>query len=379
LKYFPLIWAALIRRPLRSTFTLLSVVAAFVLFGMLQGVNAGFARAITDEQLDMLITDPRVPGGPLLPMSILPDIERVPGVRSVSPRATFMAYYQDQKNLVAVLAVDPVRWFPMRPGFLISEAHFRALLGNRLAIVATPAALKHFGWKVGDRIPLKSETLKRDGSPDWVFELVGTFDTATPMQFGLVVSNFTYFDAARSTGQGMADRFLIRVADPSRAVETAAAIDRLSANSSHETRTHSQKELAESRLKQVGDVQFLTNSIVAAVFFSLLFVTGNTMRQSVRERTSELAVLRTLGFQDASILFLVLTEAILLCVFAAAIGLSLAAVAAPFVRTGVTPVLLSPAVVGSGLAAAAFVGILSAIQPAVRAMRLRVVDALAGR
>jgi putative ABC transport system permease protein len=212
-----------------------------------------------------------------------------------------------------------------------------------------------------------------------VFELVGTFDTATPMQFALVVSNFTYFDAARSTSQGMADRFLIRIADPSRAVETAAAIDRLSANSPHETRTHSQKELAESRLKQVGDIQFLTNSIVAAVFFSLLFVTGNTMRQSVRERTSELAVLRTLGFQDASILFLELTEAILLCVFAAAIGLSLAAVAAPFFRTDVTPVLLSPVVVGSGLAAAAFVGILSAIQPAVRAMRLRVVDALAGR
>lgn len=379
MRFFPLVWAGLWHRPVRTLFTLISVVIAFVLFGSLQGLNAGFDKAVADQNLDMLITDSRVPGGPPMPVSALAQVERIPGVLAATERATFFGWYQQPKNTVAVIATDPAKFFALRTGLKVSKRGLDAMRATRTGMLATPAMQSYFGWKVGHKIPFKSSVPRRDGSTDWVFDLVGTFDvTNSPGKIYLAVINFGYFDDVRTTDQGTAERFLIRIADPHRSAATAAAIDRIFENSPHETRTRSEKEIAQSALKQMGDVEFLTDAIVGAVLFTLLFVTGNTMRQSVRERAAEFAVLKTVGFSNRSVLFIVIAEAMALCVLAAVIGMGIADAAAPLVHDLIGSIDLSSAVFVNGLCVAILLALVSALVPALGVWRLSVVEALGG-
>lgn len=380
MKYLPLIWAGLWRRPARSIFTLLSVVVAFFLFGILQGLNDGFDKALADQQLDRLITDRRVPGGPPMPISALEQIEKIPGVTRVAQRAALMGTYREPKNIVVLLATDPQRFFSVRPEFLIAPEQFAALQATRTGLVVTPALAQYFGWKVGDKISIRSQTLRRDGSDVWTFDIVGLFDSQDePGKFYLSLMHYQYLDEARAQGQGEVERFIVRIADPGRSVATAAAIDRLFANSPHETRTRSEKEMALARMKQVGDTRFLTTAIVGAVLFTLLFLTANTMRQSVRDRTSEFGVLKSIGISEARILWLILAEAGVLCVIAAAMGLALAVAGAPLLRDTIGSSQMSALTVLTGIAVAAGVALVSAILPAWQIRRLSVVDALAAR
>jgi putative ABC transport system permease protein len=315
-----------------------------------------------------------------MPISALQQIEKIPGVTRVAQRATLMGSWREPKDMVAVLATDPRRFFAVRPEFAISPEHFAALNNTRNGMVVTPALMKHFGWKVGDRISLKSQVLQRDGSDTWTLDIVGALDVRDePGQLFLSLMNYQYLDEARARGQGEVERFIVRIADPGRSVATAAAIDRLFANSHHETRTRSEKDMALVRMKQVGDIQFITRAIVGAVFFTLLFLTANTMRQSVRDRTSEFGVVKSLGFSNAAVLCLVLAEAGALCVLAATLGLAAASVTAPLFEDTLGSVQLSVSSVAAGVAAALLVAFCSAILPAWRIRRLSVVDALAGK
>ena len=379
-KYLPLIWAGLWRRPARSIFTLLSVAVAFFLFGILQGLNDGFDKALADQHLDRLITDRKVPGAPPMPISALEQIEKIPGVTRVAQRATLMGTFREPKNMVMLLATDPQRFFSVRPEFLIAPEQFAALKSTRTGLVVTPALAQYYGWKVGDKISIKSQTVRRDGSDMWTFDIVGLFDTEDePGKFYLSLMNYQYLDEARAHGQGDVERFIVRIADAGRSVATAAAIDRLFANSQHETRTRSEKEMALVRMKQVGDIRYITRAIVGAVLFTLLFLTANTMRQSVRDRTSEFGVLKSIGMSDARILWLILAEAGVLCVIAAAMGLALAAAGAPLLRDTIGSAQMSALTILNGIAVAALVALVSAVLPALRIRRLTVVDALAAR
>jgi putative ABC transport system permease protein len=190
---------------------------------------------------------------------------------------------------------------------------------------------------------------------------------------------YEYFDEARAANRGTADRFIIRIGDPTRSTQTAAAIDKLFANSVHETRTQSEREQAQSQLKQVGDINFFTTAIVGAVFFTLLFLTANTMMQSVRERIPEFAVLKTIGFSDTSVLVLVLVEALCLCIFSAALGLAIATAIFPTLTAIFGGFNLPWIVIASGIVAAVLVALISACVPAWRVKQLRIVDAMAGR
>ncbi len=361
-------------------FTLLSVAVAFLLFGLLQGLDDGFDQALEDQHLDRLITDRKVPGAPPMSISALEQIERIPGVTRVAQRATLMGTYREPKNMVMLLATEPRRFFSVRPEFIISPGEFAALEETRTGLVVTPRLLRHYGWKVGDRISIRSKVLRRDGSDVWPFHIVGLFDTQDdPGQYYLSLMNYRYLDEARAHGQGEVERFIVRISDPGRSVATGAAIDRLFANSGHETRTRSEKELALVRMKQVGDIRFVTRAIVGAVLFTLLFLTANTMRQSVRDRTPEFGVLKSIGMPDTRIFLLVLMEAGALCVGAAILGLALAAAAAPLLKATMGSVQMSASTMLAGLSLAAAVAFVSAILPAWRIRRLSVVDALAGR
>jgi putative ABC transport system permease protein len=253
-----------------------------------------------------------------------------------------------------------------------------AMERTRIGLLATPALLKQFDWKIGDTVTLRSRELQLDGSGDWTFNIVGTFDSVVnPDTATFAVINYSYLDESRVANRGTVERFYVRIADPKRSIATAAAIDAVFANSSHETRTRSDQERAEADTKQMGDIAFFTNAVLISVLFTLLFLTSNTLRQSVQDRLSEFGVLKAVGFTGARCFRLVLAEALSLYLFAALIGLALAAVAAPFARD-IAVVRVSPAVVVQAISIALMLSLLSVALPSWRVYRISVVESLAG-
>jgi putative ABC transport system permease protein len=378
MKYLPLLWAGLWRKPLRTSLTLLSIAVAFVLFGILSGIDAGFVHTLAASRLDRLFTDSRF-GAPMQ-ISYAAQIARVPGVALVAPRRGLGGYYQDPKNQMGIICVDQ-RFFSLRPEITATKAQIAAMRSIRTGALIDVYLQHKFGWKVGDKIPLQTTTPQVDGSSTWTFDVVGIVDDANyPGQAGWFLGNYEYLDEASASGKGNIDRFLVRINDPDRAVQIGRQIDRLFANSAAPTRTSSEKSRSQAGVQYLGDVQFFTHAIVGAVFFMLLFVTGNTMLQSVRERVPEIAVLKTLGFTDNAVLCLVIAEAVLLCLIAAALGLMLAKIAVPITRPAIEDFVLllqtGWADILRGFGLALMVAVISSLYPAWRVRRLSIVAGL---
>ncbi len=382
MKFLSLVWAGLWRRPARSILTGLCIVIAFLLVGLLDGVNAGFAKVIAEAHRDLLVTDTRVPGGAQLPISAMAKIQGIAGVKEVAQRVHFSGSYGEPtaQNMIAAIATEAGLFFRLRPHFIVAKGGVEAMRETRAGMLASPAMLRHFGWKVGETITVRSQTLKTDGSRDWMFSIVGTFDTAkAPMSSSLAIINYAYLDEYRVENRATADSFYVRIADPTKAVATAAAIDRIFANSSHETRTRSDQERAEFQTKQLGDVAFFTDAIIGAVLFTLAFLTGNTLRQSLHERIPEFAVLKAMGYSDGRILGLAYTEALLLFMPTAALGLGLAYLAAPLAKKDIGIIVVSPAVAMIGLFCAVLLALIGASLPALRLSRMSIVASLSKR
>src|SRR5262249_35505664 len=248
----------------------------------------------------------------------------------------FGAKYQDVSNAFPVFAVDPKRYLAMYPEFDIAPVQLEAFAATRTGAVAGRRLVERFGWKLGQKLPISSEIHPRsDGSMNWEFDLVGVIDAEDPAVRGntdVVLINVAYFDEARQSGKGKTGWYVLRIADPSQARAISAEIDRRFANSPDETKTQPEKEFAIGFAKQISDVGALVARILAAVFFTILLLTGNTMAQSIRERVPELAILKTLGFTDGVVTLLVLAEALLLLAGGAAIGMGAAVGVLPFVN-----------------------------------------------
>ena len=387
MKYFPLVWATLWRKKARTIFTLLSMIVAFLLFGVLETIDYAFAHPSGGATgADKLITTNKYSITLSLPFSDAQAIRAVPGVAEVTWISWFGAYYQESKNFVFALPVDTDTYFNLhKDEFIVSGEHMQAYRNTRTGALVNSALMKKFGWKVGDKVPLHSTiwTQKKDGSLDWTFDVVGSFDAKDPTQAGQQASTLLFhyelFDEGRGFGKGSVGWFEERVADPSQSAAISGRIDALFANSPNETKTQPAKDFALAFMKQLGDIGFVLRAILGAVFFTLLFLTGNTMMQSVRERTPELAVLKTIGFGDAKVLGLVIGESLLLCVIAAVVGLGLSYAALPIIKLGLQGVEISPRALLPGIGAAVLLALAVGTPPALRAMRLNIVDALADK
>jgi putative ABC transport system permease protein len=304
----------------------------------------------------------------------------VPGVAVVAPRMGLIGTYRDPKDLMQVICTDE-RFFSLRPEITITQAQLAALRQLRTGAVIDVYLQKKYGWKVGDKIPLQTQTAQVNGTQVWTFDVVGIVDDANyPGQAGWFIGNYEYLDEARATGKGSVDRFLVRIKDPDRGVQIGRQIDRLFANSPAPTRTSSEKSRSQAGLQYIGDVNLFTHAVVGAVFFMLLFVTGNTVLQSFRERVPEIAVLKTMGFSDRRVMWLVIAEAVLLCLIAATIGLLLTKLVIPITRPAIEDFVLllqtnwRDTLRGFGLAL--LVAVLSSVYPAWRVRRLTIIDAL---
>jgi putative ABC transport system permease protein len=386
MKYLPLLWAALSRKKTRTVLTLLSVTVAFMLFGLLQAVQIAFESGAAAADAKRLLTTARYSIIDPLPISYLRRIEHVPGVVAVAHANWFGARYQNESNAFPVFAVDPERYLDMYPEFTVRRDHREAFAETRTGALAGRRLADRFGWRVGQKLPIASEIHPRaDGSMHWEFDLVGLLDAEDPQVRGntdVVLIDAAYFEEARQLGKGTTGWYIVRVADPARARTVAAEIDRLFMNSPDETKTQPEKEFAIGFAKQIGDLGALVSRILAAVFFTILILTGNTMAQSLRERVPELAILKTIGFSDRKVTGLVLAESLLLLGAGAAVGLTAAVGTLPVVN-GATGGRFPPLFVSAGtwlLGGALALGLALAVglPPALRARRLRIVDALGG-
>ncbi len=386
MRYFPLLLAGLFRKKTRTVLTLLSVLVAFVLFGLLQAVTLAFESGADTADAKRLLTTARYSIIEPLPMAYLRRIEQVPGVVGVASADWFGAKYQNESNAFPVFAVDPRRYLDMYPEFTIAPEERARFVATRTGAVAGRRLVDRYGWRLGQRLPIASEIHpKTDGSMTWEFELVGILDAEDPAVRGntdVVLISAAYFDEARQFGRGKTGWYIVRIADAGQARASAATIDRLFANSPDETRTQPEKEFAVGFAKQIGDIGALVTRILLAVFFTILILTGNTMAQSIRERIPELAILKTLGFSDRTVTALVLAEAFALILGGGAIGMGAATALMPAVNRSTggrfPPLFVSPDTWLLALVVAVALALAIGLPPALRVARLKIVDALAG-
>ena len=382
MKYLPLIWSGMWRKPGRTALVLLQVAVAFALFGVLQGMKTGVERSVANARADVLFIGPADFGGAPLPHSYFDRLQSIPGMKSVSFADGFLGTYQKPTQPVYALAIPPtdLLWLTLVPEiFQVAPKDLEALKNTRNGTLITADIGKKYGWRIGDRIPLTSNILQTQGSGTWTFQIVGTVTDHEPGEAGFIVINYDYLDEARALNKGTVRNFYAVISDPKRAAEMSETIDQVFANSSNETKTASFRENAQQQMRSIGDLNFLIRSVTSAVLLALLFSITTMMMQTIRERTPELAVLKTLGFSDRSIFLMVLGEGLLICVAAALMGLALATAVFPYAAKFIPGLSMPWTVVGFGLIGAVFVALITAAPPASRAARLQVVDALAGR
>ncbi len=387
MKYLHLIWAALLRRKARTIYTVLSVLTAFLLFGLLDTVRTAFNNVGGSiSSADRLVTVSKISFTMALPMSLYTRIQAVPGVAAVSYADWFGGQYQDGRDFFPSQAVEK-NFFDLYPEWRMPAAQRKAFHDTRTGAVVGENLARRMGWKIGDKIPLQATIYpQKGGSNTWVFDLVGIYHVSNPEERGNENNfwfNHDYFDEARQFGQGTVGRYAVKLRDPKQATAVEHAIDALSADSDHETKTETEQAFTAALVGQFADIGLIVGSIMGAVFFTLVLLTGNTMAQAVRERIPELAVLKTIGFSRRSVLALVLAEAVLLLAIGASIGLLLAGVAASAVQARIGTQLVLPPVGAAewlrGLALAAVIGLLVGFLPARRGSGQRIVDALSGR
>jgi len=381
MKYLYLIWSNLKRKKMRTILTFLSIMVAFLLFGYLAAIKQGFNQGIEVAGADRLVVRHKISIIMPLPQSYESRIEQIEGVEDAVHQTWFGGIYQKPSNFFAQIPVEPEEYLEMFPEFILSEDEKQAWLKTRTGAIAGRRLADRFGWKVGDRIPIEATIWRRKGgSMTWEFDLVGIYDGAEKAtdttQF---LFRHDYFDEAREFGEGQVGWFTVRISDPEHAAEVAAQVDAEFANSPYETKTEPEGAFVQGFANQIGDIGFIMMSIVAAVFFTILLVAGNTMAYAVRERTNELAVLKAIGFTDGAVLGLVLGESFLLTFLGGGIGLALAwlLVSMGDPTNGSIPAFFLPTKdLLLGLVLIGLMALVAGILPALQARRLQIADAL---
>ena len=380
MKFSRLIFANLFSKKIRLILTIGSFAVALFLFTFLAVVKSAFSRGTELAGADRLVVINRVGLIQILPLSYDEKIRAISGVKFVTHNHWFGGVYQDEKNFFPQFAIDVENHRQVMSEFRVPDDQWNIFVKDQQGAIAGANLAKKFGWKIGDRIPLKNALY--GATKTWEFNLDGIYHNDKPggdeSQFWL---QWKYFDEnVPAQIKSTAGWYVIKLNSPDDAARVGKAIDDLFANSSSETKTETESAFQASFAKQLGNIEFLILTIGSVVFFTLLLVTGNTMAISVRERTAELAVLKAIGFSDRIVLFFVLAESLVIAIIGGLLGLGLAVLAIPVVGAalnGLLPTLiLSLPLLSLGLGFALLVGAASGLLPGLGAMRLRVVNAL---
>jgi putative ABC transport system permease protein len=382
LNFLPLLLANLWRRRVRTILTIASVATAFLLYGLLEALRYALTGGVDLAGADRLIVTHKVSIIQSLPRSYLNRIAGLEGVRVATANTWFGGIYQDERNVIVAQVADADTLLEVYPEVLVSPEQRRAWRDEPTGALIGESLAGTYGWKIGDKIPLRSNIYRqRDGSDTWDLKISGIYrvkdgagDTSS------LFLHYKYFNESVSYGRDQAGWITLRVRDPARMADTARRIDALFANSFTETKTASERAFAQGWINMIGNVGAIITGIVSAVFFTMLLVTANTMAQAIRERTSELAVMKTLGFSGWRVLWLVLAESLLITVLGGALGMLFAGSivdAAQEALRQYLPLLTIPP--QAYVVAALFIvglGLLSGAMPAWQAWRLRITTAL---
>jgi len=377
MRFLPLLVANLLRKKIRTTLTVGSFFVALLLFALLAAVRAGFNQGIDVAGADRIVVIGRTGLIQPLPMPYQERIRRLPGVKDVTHATWFGGVYQDPKNFFAQFVIDPDEWRGMYPEFKVPDDQWRDFLADRQGVVIGAKLAQRFGWKLGGRIPLKPPGYLGGGSWDFNVRAIYRGTRRQDDETQMWIQHKYFYEKAPKYWQGIVGWYVVRVGDPNEAMRVVKAIDTEFANSTSETRTQTESAFAASFVKQMGNIEFLIRVIGAIVFFTLLLVTGNTMAITVRERTSELAVLKAIGYSDRFVLALVLVEALLIAAVGGGLGLAAGYwITGKDLTNGIILMYLPVGAIVTGVGVALVTGFLAGVLPAVSAMRLSVVDAL---
>ncbi len=379
MKYLPLLWSSLWRKKVRTIFTLLSIFIAFLLFGLLMTIRTAFSFGVDIAGLDRLVLIHKVSLIQPLPVSYQERLSATEGVELATHNTWFGGVYQDPSNFFAQIAVDPEPFLTLYPEYRLPPEQFAAWQADRQGVIVGADLATRFDWKVGDRIPILGTIWQPKQGQIWEFNIAGIYDGEPGIDKTQFFFRYDYLDENRRGGAGLVGWYIVKIADPSQAQAMGAKFDDMFANSTAETKTTTEKGFVEGFAKQVGDIGAIMIAILVAVLFTMLLVAANTMAQSVRERTSEVGVLKTLGFTNISILAMVLGESLLLAVIGGGAGLATAwlIVQRGDPTGGLLPIFVLPAAnVAAGAALIIALGLVAGALPAATAMNLKITDAL---
>jgi putative ABC transport system permease protein len=377
MKYFRLLRVSLLRKKFRTSLTIGSFAVAMFLFGLLITIRTSFNQGVEVAGADRIIVMNRITFIQPLPEAYAGRLTVIPGVKEITHATWFGGIYQDEKNFFPQFAIDPESWHVMYPEYVVPDDQWKTFLNDREGAVVGEGTAKRFGWKVGDRIPLKGAIY----TGNWEFNIDGIYKGAQKAddttQFWFHYDHLN--ESPAMFYKNTVGWYVVRLNNPDDATQVVKKIDDTFANSSYETKSATELAFAAGFAKQTGNIEFLMLSIGAIVFFTLLLVTGNTMAIAVRERTPELAILKALGYSNSFILIYVIAESVSIAVIGGIIGLGLA----KLVTLGGSPVpsmlplfYLPMGQAGYGVIVALVIGGLAGLIPAITASRLRVVDAL---
>jgi putative ABC transport system permease protein len=380
MKFLPLLWKNLWRKKLRTIFTLLSVFIAFILFGLLMTIRTAFTFGVDIAGVDRLVLIHKVSLIMPLPISYQSRLQNTPGVEIATHNSWFGGVYQDPSNFFAQIVVDPEPFMTVYPEYKLPPEQMTAWLADRQGAIVGVDLAKRFGFKVGDRIPIGGTIYQpKGGGQTWEFNISGIYDGDQGVDKTQLFFRYDYLDENRTFGGGTVGWYVVKIADASQSQALAARFDAMFENSDAETKTTTEKGFVEGFANQVGDIGAMMVAILVAVLFTILVVAANTMAQSVRERTSEMAVLKTLGFSNGSILSMVLGESVFICVLGGSLGLLVAWL---FVQGGdptggMLPIFsLQPRAIAIGAALIVVMGVTAGLLPALSAMQLKITDGL---
>ena len=380
---FTLVRKNLFRRKLRAALMIVSILIAFAIFGVLAAFYSGFTALEDVAAANRLMVVNKINFTQPLPIAYYNRVRALQGVRQVTHANWFGGYYQDPKNVLVVFAVEPETYMDIfSRDFEISPEARAAFLRERTAALVGETMARKWGWKVGDRVPIASNIFsQRNGSHTWEFDIVGIFTAKTQqVDTNFMLFQYDYFDETRSFGKDTIGWLVLQTANPTDNDRIAKAIDGMFVNSTAETATDTEKAFNKAFAAQFGNIALIVVLVVGAAFVTILMIVGNTMALTVRERTREIGVLKTLGFTGGRILRLVLGESILLALLGGLPGLALAALAMSALRPSVSNMMPGFALMGDtvaeGIILMLALGLITGMIPALNAMRLKIATAL---
>jgi putative ABC transport system permease protein len=350
-------------------------------------VLASFGRAFNAGQdvadADRLVVVNKINFTQPLPIAYFNRVRAISGVRQVTHLNWFGGYYQDPKNFLVVIASEPETLTDVYASdYVLTPEVRQAFIRTRTGAIVGDAMARKWGWKVGDRVPVSSNIFsQKSGSHTWEFDIAGIFTGTNPqINTDLMFFQYDYFDETRSFGKDTIGWIVLRTANPADNDRVAKAIDAMFVNSTAETSTDTEKAFNKAFAAQFGNIALIVVLVVGAAFVTILMIVGNTMALTIRERTREIGVLKTLGFTGGRILRLVLGESILLALLGGLPGLALAALATAALRPSISNMMpglaLTPGIAAEAVVLMLALGLVTGIFPALNAMRMKIATSL---